>query len=64
MKYADDLVLLVRGETMLQGVIDRLTEVECYYGTEKSVEKAKVMRISRHLSPLQIMIGQIKPDVV
>jgi len=49
---------------MLQGVIDRLTEVECYYGTEKSVEKAKVMRISRHLSPLQIMIGQIKPDVV
>jgi len=31
---------------------------------EKSVEKAKVIRISRQPSPLKIMIGQMKPDVV
>jgi hypothetical protein len=28
MKYADDLVLLAKYETVLQGMIDRLTEIE------------------------------------
>ena len=47
MKYAYDLVLLAREETMLQGIIDRLIEVGRCYGMEMYVEKTRVMRISR-----------------
>jgi hypothetical protein len=46
-KYADDLVLLTKEETVLQGVIDRLIEIGRHYGMEMNVEKMKVMRISR-----------------
>jgi hypothetical protein len=46
-KYADDLVLLAKGETVLQGMIDRLSEIGRRYGMEKKLEKTKVMRISR-----------------
>jgi hypothetical protein len=46
-KYADDLVLLPKGETVLQGVSDGLIEIGRCYGMEMNVEKHKVMRISR-----------------
>jgi hypothetical protein len=36
-KYADDLVLLAREETMLQGMIDRLIETRRRYGMEMHV---------------------------
>ena len=57
-KYADDLVLLAKEETVLQGMNDKLTEIGRCYGMEKSVEKTKVMRISRQPSPVTIMIDQ------
>jgi hypothetical protein len=31
-KYADDLVLLAKEETLLQGISDIPTEIEIYYG--------------------------------
>ena len=58
MKYADDLVLLAKEETVLRGVINRFIEVERLYGIEMNVEKTQVKRISRQQSPVQIMIDQ------
>jgi hypothetical protein len=55
-KYADDLVLLAKEETMLQDMIDRLIEIGRCYGMETNVEKTKVMRISRQQFPVKIMI--------
>ena len=46
-KYADDLVLMPKEETVLQGMIDKLIETGTYCGMEMNVEKTKVMRISR-----------------
>ena len=46
-KYADDLVLMAKEETVLQGMIDKLIEIGSCYGMEMNVEKTKVMRISR-----------------
>ena len=57
-KYADDLVLMAKEETVLQGMIDKLIETGRYYGMEINVEKTKVMRISRQPSPITIMIDQ------
>jgi len=57
-KYADDLVLMTKEETVLQGMIGELTEIGRCYGMEMNVEKAKVMRISRQPSPVTIMIDQ------
>jgi hypothetical protein len=39
-KYADDLVLLAKEETVLQGMIDRPIEIGRRYGMEMNVEKA------------------------
>ena len=36
MKYADDLVLLGEGETVLQGMIDRLIEIGGRFGMERT----------------------------
>jgi hypothetical protein len=44
-RYADDLVLLAREETVLQGVVDRLIEIGRCYGMEMNVGKTKVMKI-------------------
>jgi hypothetical protein len=55
-KHADDLVLLAKEQTVLQGIIERLSETGRYYGMEISVKKTKVMTISRQSSPLQIVI--------
>jgi hypothetical protein len=57
-KYADDLMLLAREDKVLQGMIDRLTEIGRRYGMEMNMEKTKVMRISRQPSPIKIMIHQ------
>jgi len=46
-KYADDMVLLPKEETVVQGMIDGLTEIGKYCGMEMHVENNKVMRISR-----------------
>ena len=40
-KYADDLVLVAKEETVLQGMIDKLIETGRYYGMEMNVEKRK-----------------------
>jgi hypothetical protein len=42
-KYADDLVVLMKEETMLRGMIDRLSEIEKWYLMENNKEKSKVM---------------------
>jgi len=57
-KYANDLVLLAKGEKMLQDMIDKLIEIGRCYGLEMNVEKTKVMRISRQPFPVKIMIDQ------
>ena len=57
-KYADDLVLMAKEETVLRGMIDKLIETGRCYGMEMNVEKTKVMRISRQPSPVTIMIDQ------
>jgi hypothetical protein len=36
-KHADDLVLLAKEDTVLQGMIDKLTEIVRCYGIEMSV---------------------------
>ena len=63
-KYADDLVLMAKEETVLQGLIDKLTETGRYYGMEMHVEKTKVMRISRQPSPVTIRIDQKQLEYV
>jgi hypothetical protein len=40
-KYADDLVLMAKEETVLLGMIDRLIEIGRCYGMEMNVEKNK-----------------------
>jgi hypothetical protein len=57
-RYADDLVLLAKEETVLQSMIDNLIEVGRGYGMEINVEKTKTMRISRQPTPLQIKIDK------
>src|SRR5215469_12985860 len=63
-KYADDFVLMAKEETVLQGMIDKLIEIGRCYGMEMNVEKTKVMRISRHPSPVTIIIDQKQLDNV
>jgi hypothetical protein len=46
-KYAEEMVLLPKEETVLQGMIDGLTKIGKYYGMEMHVENNKVMRKSR-----------------
>jgi hypothetical protein len=55
-KYAGDLVLMAKEETVLQGMIGKLIEIGRSYGMEMNVEKTKVMRISSQPSPVTIMI--------
>jgi len=44
-KYADDLVLLAKGKTVLLRMIDRLMEIGRCYEMEMNVEKIKIIRI-------------------
>jgi hypothetical protein len=57
-KYAGDLVLLAKGEMVLQDMIDKLIETGIHYGEEMNVEKIKVMRISRKPFPVKLMRDQ------
>jgi hypothetical protein len=59
-KYADDLVLMAKEETVLQGMIDKLIAIGRCYGMKMNVEKTKVMRISRQPTPVTIKIDQNK----
>ena len=56
MKYIDNHVLLVKEETVLQGMTDRVIEIGSCYGMEMDVEESKVMGISRQSSSMQVMI--------
>jgi len=40
-KYADDFVLLVKEELVLQGIINTITEIGRYYGIEMNMEKLR-----------------------
>ena len=60
MKHADGLVLIVKEDTVLQGMVDKLIEIGRCYGMEMSVEKTKVIRILRQSSPVTIMTDQNK----
>jgi hypothetical protein len=51
-KYADDLALMSKEETVLQSMIDKLIEIGRCYGMEMNVEKTKVMRTARQPSPV------------
>jgi len=53
-------VLLAKEETVLQDMIDKLTEIGSCYGMEINVEKTKVMRILRRPFPVKIMLDQKK----
>jgi hypothetical protein len=63
-KYANHLVLLAKGKTVLQGMIDRLLGTGRYYGMEMNVEKTRVMSISRQTSSIQIRIDEKQQDNV
>jgi hypothetical protein len=58
LRYADDLVLLAKEETILQSMIDKLIEVGRGYGMEINVEKTKTVRILWQQTPLQIKIDK------
>ena len=45
-------------ETVLHGMIGKLTEIGRCYGMEMNVKKTKLMRISRQPSPVTIMLDQ------
>jgi len=51
-KYADDLVLLAKIETLIQGMTNTLIETGRCYRMEMSEDKTKVMRISTHIPPV------------
>jgi hypothetical protein len=55
-KYAADLVLVAKEETVLQGMIVTLTGIGRRYGMEINVENTKLTRIPRQPSSIQIMI--------
>ena len=40
-KYADDLVLMDKEETVLEGMTEKLIEIGGYYGMEMNVEENK-----------------------
>jgi len=62
-KYTEDLVLVPKEATVIQGMTDRLTEVgRC--GMEINVDRSKLITISRQPSPVPVMIAQKQPENV
>jgi len=55
-KYANELVLMAKEVIVLQGMLERLTEVVRRYGIERNVEEIKVMKISRKQPPPPVKI--------
>jgi hypothetical protein len=51
---------LVKEETVLQGIIDRLTETGQCHGMEMNVEKVKVMTFPRQPSAIEIVANENK----
>ena len=60
--YSNELVIMAKEETVLQGMIDKLIEIGRCYGMVMNVGKTKVMRISRQPSPVKIIIDQKQPE--
>jgi len=58
LKYANKIALLAKEVVVLHGMFDRQLEIGRQYGMEINVQQTRLMRISRHPSPVQIMIGQ------
>jgi len=54
----NNMSILAKEGMVLQGTLDRLTEIGRCNGIEKNVGKTKVMRISRQPSPLQTLTDQ------
>jgi hypothetical protein len=42
LRYGEDFVLLAKGETVLQGMFDRLIDIDTCYGMEKNVDKTTI----------------------
>jgi hypothetical protein len=57
-KYADDVALMAKEGTALQGMIGKLIEIGICYGMEMNVDKTKLLRYSRQPSPVTIKMGQ------
>jgi len=57
-KYADDLVLMAKEETVIKGAINSLNDIGICYGIEMYVEITEVIRIPRKPSPVQIIIDK------
>jgi hypothetical protein len=57
-KYGDDVALMPKEETALQGMIEKLIKIGICYGMELKVNETEVLRISRHPSSVTITIGQ------
>jgi hypothetical protein len=55
LKYANDLVILAKGNTVLQRIIDKLIEIGRFYGMEVNLENTKAMRISGQPPTIQII---------
>ena len=47
-----DFLLLAKGKIVLESKPDRRNDAVRYYGMEMNVEKTKVKRLSRQLSPV------------
>jgi hypothetical protein len=58
-KYADGLVILAKGERLLQGLIAKLSEIGRCFGMEMNMEKLRT--ISRKTSLIQTMIDEKRP---
>jgi hypothetical protein len=58
LRCGDDFVLLAKEKAVLQGMIDRLMNIDTCYGMETNVDNTKVMRFPRHTSQIKIMIDQ------
>jgi hypothetical protein len=57
-EYVNDLVVLAKGEKVLQDMTDKLFEIGGCYGIEIIVEKTKIMGTSRQPFPVKNMIDQ------
>jgi len=51
-KYADDFVLPAKIETLIQGMTNTLIETGRCCRMEMNEDKTKVIKISKHISPI------------
>jgi hypothetical protein len=55
-KYANGILLLAKGETVLQCMIDKLIEIGRFYGMEVYMENTRAMTISGQPPTIQIVV--------